>query len=133
MLLHMIQSLQMYYFVRNLLEPLFVSIEAIFFVFIWFQFPKQVQTLEPEDMRMWECEDINKQTEYMSLRIRGCEDTRLLASTHEPKDMRIQWCKQGRMNLRMWGCKDAKIQACTHIHRNMKIRGCEDTSKDTHT
>ena len=39
--------------------------------------------------RIWKCEDTNKQTEYMNLRIRGCEDTRLQTSTHEPDDMRM--------------------------------------------
>ena len=37
-------------------------------------------------MRMWGCEDTNKHTEYMSLRIRGCED----ASTHEDKDLKMR-------------------------------------------
>ena len=44
---------------------------------------------ESKDMRMWWGEDTNKHTEYMSLKIKGCEDTRLQASTHEPKDMRM--------------------------------------------
>ena len=39
--------------------------------------------------------------EYMNLRIRGCEDTSLQASTHEPEDRRMQGCKQGHMNLRI--------------------------------
>ena len=53
-------------------------------------------TNEPKDMRMWVCEDNKKHTEYMNLRIRGCEDnTRFKVSTHKPKDMR------------MWGCEHA--------------------------
>ena len=28
-----------------------------------------------------------------NLRIRGCEDTRIQASTHEPDDMRMQGCQ----------------------------------------
>ena len=45
-------------------------------------------------------DDTNKHKEYMSLRMRGCEDTRLQSSTHEHEDMRMQGCKQGHMNLR---------------------------------
>ena len=60
-------------FVKNLLEPLFISIKAIFFVknivFIWFQFPKQVPTPEPDDMRMLRYGNTNKHLEYMNLRI----------------------------------------------------------------
>ena len=34
-------------------------------------------------------------------RIRGCENMRLQASTHQPEDMRMQGCKRGHMNLRI--------------------------------
>ena len=44
---------------------------------------------EPKDVRMWRCEDTNKLTGYMSLRVRGCEDTRLQVSTREPEDMKM--------------------------------------------
>ena len=102
-------------------------------VFIWFQFPKQVWTLQLKDIRTWGCEDTNKHTEYTSPRIRGCEDTRLLASTHEPKDMRMQGCKRGHMNLRIWGCKDATIQASTRGHKDVRTWRCKDISKCTDT
>ena len=32
---------------------------------------------KPKDMKMCGCEDTNKHTEYMSLRIRRCKDTKL--------------------------------------------------------
>ena len=48
---------------------------------------------EPKDMRIRGCKDTNKDTEYISLKIKGCDDTRLQASTHEPEDMKIQGCK----------------------------------------
>ena len=56
---------------------------------------------EPKDIRMRGCEDINEHTEYISLRIKGREDTRLQASAHQPEDMRMQGCKRGHMNLRI--------------------------------
>ena len=43
----------------------------------------------------------NKHTESMSLRKRGCENTRLQASKHQPEDMRMHGCKQGHMNMRI--------------------------------
>ena len=94
-------------------------------------YQQALRVYEPKNMRMWECEDTNKHTAYMSLRIRGCEDTRFQASTHEPEDMRMQGCKGGQMNLRTWGCKDARIQASTHEHKDIRMRGCKDTSKCT--
>ena len=44
-------------------------------------------------------------------RIRGCENMRLQASTHQPEDMRMQGCKRGHMNLRIRRCKDARREA----------------------
>ena len=85
---------------------------------------------EPEDTRIWGCEDTNKHTwtwgykdlrmrryqqAHMSLRIWGCEDKRIQASIYESKGI--------------WGCKDARIQASTHKHEDMRLRGCEDTNK----
>ena len=54
---------------------------------------------EPKNVTMWGCGVTNKYIEYMSLRIKGCEDTRL----QEPKDMRVQGYKQGHMYLRIGG------------------------------
>ena len=64
----------------------------------------------------------------MNLSIRGCEDTRLQASTHKPKYMRTWGCEDINkyleyMNLRIWGCKDARIQARTHELKDMRMRG----------
>ena len=48
---------------------------------------------EHKDMRMCGCEDTNKRTEYMILRIREYEDKRLQANTRESEDARVQGCK----------------------------------------
>ena len=72
---------------------------------------------EPKNMKMWGCEGTNKRTEYMSLRIKGCEDIKLQASTHEPEDMGMS------------GWEDARIQASTQEPKNMRIWGWEDTNK----
>ena len=61
--------------------------------------------------------------EYMNLRIRGCEDTSLQASTHKPEDRRMQGCKQGHMNLRIWRCRNGGYK---HVHMHIRIGGCED-------
>ena len=64
----------------------------------------------------------------MNLRIRGCKDTRLQASTHKPKDMRMWGCEDANKyleytNLKIWGCKDARIQARTHETKDMRMQG----------
>ena len=198
----------MYYFVKNLLEPLFVFIKAILSdssflnkhenwnLRIWgwkdAKIPTSIQSTwtleyqdlrmqgnqqapevhEPKDMTVWGCEDNYKHPEYINLRICGWEDVRIPTSTrstwtwgyedlrmwgyqqasrvHEPKDMRMwgyedtskharpedmrmQGCKWMRMNLRIWGCKDARIQASTNEHKDIRMRGCKDTSKCTGT
>ena len=66
---------------------------------------------------------------HMNLRIWGCEDARIQASTREPDDMMIQGCKKGHINLKIWGCKDVRIQVGTHEHEDIRMQGCEDTSK----
>ena len=57
-------------------------------------------------------------------------ETRLQASTHKPKDMRMWGCEDANkylkyMNLRIWGCKDEKIQERTHEPKDMRMRGCK--------
>ena len=82
---------------------------------------------ETKDLRVWGCDNISKHPEYINLRawgcedahrihepkyrIRGCEDMRLQASTHQPENMRMQGCGWGHMNLRIWGFKNARIEA----------------------
>ena len=57
------------------------------------KYQQALRVQEAKDMRMFVCKDTNKHIEHMGLRIRVCEDMRLQASTHEPKDMRMQGCK----------------------------------------
>ena len=101
------------------------------------------------NLKVWGCEDTSKHLEYMNLRmrmreyqqvhrvheprIRGREDTRLQASTHKTKDMRMQGSKKGHINLRVWGCRDARIQACIHEQKDMRMQRWEDTSSCTGT
>ena len=75
----------------------------------------------------------NKHTEHMNLKIRGCEERRLQASTQKLKDIRMQGCKQGHITLRIRECREARIKVRTHEHKDMRMRGCEDTSYSTGT
>ena len=86
----------------------------------------QVKTHEPEDMKMWGCKDTNKHPEYMNLRVRGCEDEKIKASTHKHKDMRIRGCKDKSRgtgtkvfeDMRMWGYKQY-VTCRLKIQKNM--------------
>ena len=58
----------------------------------------------------------------MTLRIWGCEDARIQASTPQPEDMRMQGYKQGiwawrYVDVRMWGYKQ--------VHTNIRILGSQ--------
>ena len=81
---------------------------------------------EPKNMKMWWCEDTNKHTEYMSLRTKGYEDTRLQASTHEPEDMGMQGCEDTSKYTQTLGYKDARMQGYKQVHRNLRIWGYGD-------
>ena len=55
---------------------------------------------ESKDMRMrgYQQEHRIHEPKYS---IRGCENTRLQANTHQPEDIRMQGCERGHMNPRI--------------------------------
>ena len=74
-------------------------------------------------MSMWWCKDTNKHPEYMNLRIWGCEDARILTSTHSTWTQRYE-------NVRMWGYQQAHR---VHEPKDKWMWGYEVTSKHTQT
>ena len=56
----------------------------------------------------------------MKQKIRGCEDKRLQASTHQPEDRRIQGCEYTSKQV----CEDTNKHT---EYMSLRIRGCEDT------
>ena len=82
-------------------------------------------THEPEDTRMWGCEDTNKHRWT-----RGSEDVRMQGYKQAHMNLRI-WDARLRvykptlMNLKIWGCEDARTRASTHESADMRMQACK--------
>ena len=101
--------------------------------------PKEhIRTHEPGELMMWGYQRAN-----MNMRVWGCEDARIQASTHKPgnttwcDDARIQpntkepehmmqGCKDESKHTWTWGYKDVTMQGCQQVHMNLDVQGCKD-------